>query len=494
MLAMVPGATVSFGNVDIQGAPQSITVRIRNTGQAPLDVGSFTRTPNAAFTFTLPSAQTILPNTEAAFIVTYAPTVALAADETRDHHALDRRRHRAAGAGDRHDRAARPPGRSRPVDRRRRPAVPRHVPQPRHRWVRSAPISVKNPGTAPLQISSVASSVPDVWKVLDADAITIPPDATMDIRVRFEPTGPGRADARLLIVNDDDDDGPPITPKTTEVQLAGNCVDRRVSFNPTTINVGYVEIGQTITLPDVLVVRSMDDTNAFTITRIGVDGGDGAFTIPGAENITLDRVSMERTFDVTFTPTTAGPITAKAQLFLDEDPVHQSEIELTGTAVFVDARGGGGCSTGPRARALGAIALVLLFVLRRARARPCSRSLLVAPVAKADDNVLLSVFEPTPQTTSDGFQLQSPIDRRARRVRAAGRVLVRVGSAAPPREQRHRARRHHRQLDDRARRRDRVARQVRARRVDAVLLAERRGARRSQRRVHRAARRGHRDR
>lgn len=402
MLAMVPGSTVNFGNVDIQGAPQQITVRIRNTGQAPMDVGSFTRTPNAAFTFALPTAQTIAPNAEATFVVTYTPTVALASDETVTI------THSLAG-----DIALPNTGmivlRGHPIDRDLTivglPLFPETFRNPGTQGpVRT--VSVKNTGTAPLQISSVTSTMPDVWKVLDADAVAIPPDATMDIRVRFEPTTPGRADARLLIVNDDDDDGPPITPKTTEVDLSGNCVDRRVSFNPTSINVGYVEIGETITLTDILHVRSMDEANAFTITRIGVDGGDGAFTIPGAENVRLDRIAMERTFDVTFTPTTAGEITARAQLFLDEDPVHQSEIELTGTAVFVDARGGGGCSTGSGS-GLGAIVLVLLFVLRR---RAAVLALLLVPMTvEADDNVLLSVFDPTPQTQSDGFQLQSPV-------------------------------------------------------------------------------------
>ena len=461
MMTVLPGATVNFGSVDIQGAPQMQTVRIRNTGAAPLDVGSFTRTPNAAFTFTLPTAATIAPAAEISFVVTYAPTIALAADETVTI------THSIAG-----DINAPATGmivlRGHPTDRDLEiiggnPLFPDTFRNPGANGpVRTIPIH--NPGTAPLNISSIASTDPDVWKVLDPDAITIPPEATMDVRVRFEPTGPGRSDARLQIVNDDDDDGPPITPKTTEVMLSGNCVDRRVSFNPSAVNVGYVEIGETFTIPEALIVRSMDDTNAFMIKRIAIEGGDGAFAIVGAENITLDRIAMERRFDVTFTPNVAGPITAKAQLFLDEDPVNQSEIELQGTAVFVDARGGGGCATGHGAGA-GAILLVLFIVLRRRsqgsrgvdphRIRAGSvrvpdfgsqsrkdaktgsnfggsikRSLLcgfaplrpnlwrtaiavialalVSPAARADDdNISLSVFEPTPQTSPDGFQLQS---------------------------------------------------------------------------------------
>jgi outer membrane protein OmpA-like peptidoglycan-associated protein len=400
MLTMDPGATVSFGNVDIQGTAPQITVHVKNTGAAPLDIGNFTRTPNAAFTFTLPGASTIPPAGEITFVVTYAPTVALASDETVTI------THSIAG-----DISAPATGmivlRGRPTDRDLQivggdPQFPDTFRNPGTLGpVRT--VSIRNSGTAPLQISSVTSTVPDVWEVLDPDPIVIPPSATMDIRVRFEPTGPGRADARLLIVNDDDDDGPPITQKTTEIILAGNCVDRRVSFNPNTINVGYVEVGTTYTIPEGLVVRSMDDANTFTIARIAVDGSD-AFAIPNSSAITLDRVTMERRFDVTFTPTAAGPITAKAQLFLDEDPIHQSEIELQGTAVFVDARGGGGCSTGSGS-GIGALVIVLAALLRRRRV--ALAAVLVATTVHADDNVMLSVFEPTPQTSGDGFQLQS---------------------------------------------------------------------------------------
>lgn len=401
MLTMDPGATVSFGNVDIQAAAPSITVKVKNTGAAPLDVGNFTRTPGTAFAFTLPGASTIPPAGEISFVVTYAPTVALASDETVTI------THSIAG-----DIAAPATGmivlRGRPTDRDLEivggdPQFPDTFRNPGTLGpVRT--VSIRNPGTAPLQISSVTATDPETWKVLDPDAITIPPNASMDIRVRFEPTGPGRADARLQIVNDDDDDGPPITQKTTEVTLAGNCVDRRVSFNPNTINVGYVEIGTRYTLPEALVVRSMDDANTFTIARIAIDGSD-AFEIPNSSAVTLDRSAMERRFDVMFTPTEAGAFTAKAQLFLDEDPVHQSEIELQGTAVFVDARGGGGCSTSGGS-GLGALAIVLGAVLRRRRV--ALAAVLAATSATAEDgNVMLSVFEPTPQTQSDGFQLQS---------------------------------------------------------------------------------------
>ena len=405
MLTVVPGATVDMGEVDIQGgAPVQATVRLRNTGAAPLDLAAFTRTANDAFTFTLPSDTTIAPAGEISFVVTYAPTVASASPETVTiTHAIDGDINAPAmgmivlsGRG---------------LDRDLQILDPLPVFPDTFRNPGSAGpvrnVSIHNLGTAPLQIASITSTDPAVWKVLDPEAIAIPPNATLDVRVRFEPTAPGISRARLQIVNDDDDDGPPITNKTTEVNLEGNCITRNVRLDPSSINVGYVEVGETITLPRALIVTSMDLAHTFTIQKIAIDGGDGAFSLAGTiDGLELDNMTPERRFDVTFTPQTAGPFVAKAQLFLDEDPLVQAEIELVGTAVFVEARGGGGCATSDGA-GLAMLALVLAFVLRR---RAAVVVLVIAPlVARADDNILLSVFDPLPATTSDNFHLQSAV-------------------------------------------------------------------------------------
>jgi outer membrane protein OmpA-like peptidoglycan-associated protein len=401
MLTLLPGATVNFGNVDIQGAPQMQTVRLRNTGAAPLDLGSFARTPNSAFTFTLPSgSQTVQPNQEVSFAVTYTPTVALAVDETVTithsilgdilapsmgmivlrGHPIDRDLTILGGAPLYPD-TFRNPGTDGPV----------------------RVVQINNSGTAPLTISSVKSTDETVWKVLDPDATVVPPGATLDVRVRFEPIGPGRADAKLQIINDDVDGPPPITPKTTEVPLSGNCVARGVTLGPERIDLGYVEIGATLTQEDILKVIRTDMDHTFTLSKIAIEGDD-QFAVAGfTDGMQLE--AMERDFDVTFTPRVAGPASAKIQLFLDQDPEHQAEIEVTGTAVFVDARGGGGCSTGGGS-GFGAIIVVLLIVLRR-RAAAVAVLAVAATAAQADDNIVLSVFEPTPATSTDGFQLQS---------------------------------------------------------------------------------------
>ncbi|MBA3822192.1 MAG: choice-of-anchor D domain-containing protein, partial [Deltaproteobacteria bacterium] len=354
MLTLVPGTTVDFGIVDIQTAGTTSMITLRNTGTAPLELAGFQRTVGPAFVLSLPAATQLLPGQALVIPVTYAPTVARAAgsEETVTlSHSIDG------------DIALPATGtivlRGRGVDRDMvlgpTPAFPDTFRNPGTLGpVRL--IAVTNPGEAPLRIAAaMVSNDAEVWKLLDTDPVDIPAGATFEFRVRFEPKLAGPAPpARLQLTNDDDDDGPPITTKITEVELTGMGRDRNVAFNPGAIDLGYVELGETVTLPDALVVTSMDAEHAFTIQTISFEGEAGGFAIEGAVDGVRLEPTAERRFTMTFTPDTAGAFTARARLFLDEDPEHQAEVEVRGTAVFVDARGGGGCSTGGDAGGLAA--------------------------------------------------------------------------------------------------------------------------------------------
>ena len=58
-------------------------------------------------------------------------------------------------------------------------------------------------------------------------------------------------------------------------------------------------------------------------------------------------------------PPKVGDYTANLTLFLDQDPQGQRTIQVHGNALFVDAHGGGGCSTGNGAG--GGVLVRLLF-------------------------------------------------------------------------------------------------------------------------------------
>ncbi len=409
MLTLVPGATLDFGAVDVQGPPAVRQVTLRNTGNAPLDLASFARTASPSFTLALPANTTLAPNAEITIVVTYAPTIARAAG-SEEAFTISHSIAGALGAPAIGTVVVRGRGIDRDLVLGPTPVFPDTFRNPGTLGpVRI--VAVTNPGEAPLQITAtMVSNDTDVWKLLDTDPIVVPPGATVELRVRFEPKLAGPApSARLQIVNDDDDDGPPVMTKITEVVLSGNGVARNVQLNPNRFDVGYVDVGSSISLPEALVVKSFDSASSFTIQTIEIEGGDGAFTIEE----TVDGIALgpdgERRFTVTFSPERPGEFTARARLFLDLDPEHQAEVEIHGIAVFVDARGGGGCNTGEGVGG-GALILIALVALRRRRAAIVALAAVLAmpAAARADENILLTVFAPTPATTSDSFQLQSP--------------------------------------------------------------------------------------
>ncbi|MDQ3299863.1 MAG: choice-of-anchor D domain-containing protein, partial [Myxococcota bacterium] len=346
MLTLVPGDTLDFGAVDIQGPPAVRQVTLRNTGNAPLDLASFARTASPSFTLALPANTTLAPNAEVTIIVTYAPTVARAAG-SEETFTISHSIAGSLGAPAIGTVVVRGRGIDRDLVLGPTPVFPDTFRNPGTLGpVRI--VAVTNPGEAPLTITAtMVSNDAEVWKLLDPDPIIVPPGATVEIRVRFEPKMAGPApSARLQIVNDDDDDGPPVTTKITEVVLSGNGVGRNVQLNPNRFDVGYVDVGSSISLAEALVVKSFDSEHAFTIQTIEIDGGDGAFMIEETVDGILLEPDGRRTFTVTFSPERPGEFTARVRLFLDMDTEHQAEVEIHGIAVFVDARGGGGCNTG----------------------------------------------------------------------------------------------------------------------------------------------------
>ncbi len=278
-------------------------------------------------------------------------------------------------------------------------------------------VRIQNLGEAPLKLTAVMlTGATDVWQLVNPAPIDLPQGTSHEFLVRFSPTKAGMAPAAQLQVVHDDDMKPMVS-----VNLTGRGLDRSVLFRPDTIRIGSTGVGVPFTLEGALLVASGDTKNTFTIRSIELDQGS-PFTIEGqTSGIELAPLG-ERKFAVTFTPESEGPFTTKARLYLDMDPEAQHEITIEGTAVFADAHGGGGCAAGgaggpagglgarPR-RARGARAAA--GAAREPHALPAAAAaaaiaVALAPAAASADDLALSVFDPTPATASNGFQLQSP--------------------------------------------------------------------------------------
>jgi uncharacterized protein (TIGR03382 family) len=200
------------------------------------------------------------------------------------------------------------------------------------------------------------------------------------------------------------------------VMLTGNGIDRNVAFGPPTIDLGYTGIGIPITVADILAVTNLDPSVAFKIHAIQLDD-DSVFRIDNAPADAELPAAMARSFGITFDPTSEGDFETIAHLYLDQDGVERASVRITGHAVFVDARGSGGCDAGGGAGGGAALAFAVLgtfgWLGRRRRAglaiaaTALVATMAIGPAVRAD-GLDLAVFEPTPATSGTGFQLQSP--------------------------------------------------------------------------------------
>ena len=220
-------------------------------------------------------------------------------------------------------------------------------------------LKVQNTSGAMLRVSAMVTNDTDVWQLVSEAQVEISAGAMQEFLVRFSPKVAGSAPpAKLRLVNVDSNQ------TLISIDLHGQGRDRNVQLLPEVLQLRITAIGRPVTVDDALVVASNDETHTFQIRAIELDEAS-PFTIedPGPD-LELPALS-ERRFAVTFTPKTKGKITAKARLYLDMDPTMQHEVTLEGTAVFVDAHGGGGCAAGGAGGSAGAAALTLAAALAR---------------------------------------------------------------------------------------------------------------------------------
>jgi len=278
------------------------------------------------------------------------------------------------------------------------------------------PVTVTNSGDAVLRLTSVvlATSDPAVWTLVDGTPQDLPAGASFDYLLRFSPTTLGAAPDATITITSDDRSEP-----TTVLTVTGTAIDRNVGFALPRIDLGFTGLGVPVTIGDAVQVASLNTTTTFAITRIDIvddaacetgeaSSNAGVFTLIDGPVGTELPPTQQATFDVRFSSSAAGRFAAGAQLFIEPDPVPQAAVCLEGEAVFVDARGGGGCSTGGD---VGGGALIWLaaigIVLRRRRRALIAATIALTAVPASADKLAISIFDPTPATTGTNFQLQS---------------------------------------------------------------------------------------
>jgi hypothetical protein len=384
---------VDFGPLDVQGPPALRTVTLTNTGNTALNVGAPTLSGDASFALSAGGALRLGPGESETVTVTFTPateasaTASLGFPITASTVTVP-----LTGRGiDRHVQVIPPsfpdtyrnPGNMAPV----------------------RPVTIMNTGGANLAITSVTIEGDPIWQLVDADPVDIPGGTSYDLEVRFVPSMIGAApDGTLTIATDD------VAHPVVSIPLQGNGIARAVTMTPPVIDLGYAGVGMPIRMSeraDAPLAIENHDASSFGVQVLTTD--DPAFTITTLDGKPTENLALpfgtSVPLDVTFVATTPGDYHTTATLFLDQDPDAQATVLVQAQADFLEAHGGAGCNAGGDAGA-GVVLIALVMVLRRKRLAV----LLVPAVASADParNLDVSIFDPTPSTTSAGFQLVTP--------------------------------------------------------------------------------------
>lgn len=220
-------------------------------------------------------------------------------------------------------------------------------------------VTVTNHGSAPLAVPEAAITGAGFALVTAPPPGTIAPRASVSYVIGFAPTGAAAFDATLVL-------GPAAAPLAV-IPLHGTGTLRPVSADPA-LHLGDSAIGAP-------VHRSVTVHNAGTepaaITSLTTSDPRFVATLPADPTV---PAGGDRTVEVTYTPTAAGPDTATLALGFDGDPDPQLTITLDGSglAPLPGEPGpghGGGCNAlgdGPG----GAPLLLLLAAARLLRRRP----------------------------------------------------------------------------------------------------------------------------
>lgn len=235
------------------------------------------------------------------------------------------------------------------------------------------PVTIKNIGEYPLQVSAIALEGAPNWELVEqATSFEVGGLASHDVLVAFQPVTAGKApDATLAVMSDDR------TSPLLNVVLSGNGKDRNVAMGPGALDFGNTGAGvpvlySSLKPADQWLTVLNEDQFEFKIRDIKFDVPDvfrvealGGGSVAGT---TLPAGASQQ-FELVFLPPEVGEYTANMTLYLDQDPLGQRTVQVTGRALFVDARGGGGfgCSTGHGTG--GGMALVLAVLLCRKRRR-----------------------------------------------------------------------------------------------------------------------------
>jgi len=285
--------------------------------------------------------------------------------------------------------------------------------------------TLTNSGAATLDVSSIAKMAgasPAFTVTLPSSVTHVAPGDNLSLTITYKPTVERPAnqfDTLVLVANLAGIFGGPAQAMIT---VQGRGIDRHIALdavNPFPLAVlGPGNEGST----QAITVHNTGEAT-LSITAL-MFGGDPVWQLVDPSPVDIAGNSSHD-FQVKFVPTAVGSFSGDLVLMNNDNGQRMAMVTLTGSAVFVDAHGGGGCNAGSTSAGggaglmLGALVFVALGRRRRDSRRRAGHAataialtviggvLASAPATRAD-SIGITVFEPTPTTAGGGFQLQSP--------------------------------------------------------------------------------------
>ncbi len=419
------GLPLDFTGVDVDAAPQTIGVQVRNSGTDVLRISGCALSGSPRFTVQPCSNLDVAVGATTTVDVTFDPTVEALESATLtlsvDAFMVPTVQVMVEGVGV--DQNIDLPALAYTFpDTFRNPDEPTVV----EVIVRNPVNEVTGEG-APLTLSMVTSNADPVFEVQTPGPLTVDPGGEVRVPVAFSPTSYTPFSGTITIMNDTTGLG------MAEVTVTGQGISRYVMVGPGQCDLGVTGVGVPITLselaesncPGGIAITNIDpDGASYTIRELSLlEGGAPSaapFELVGAAAGAELAAGATLTYDVVFTPTVAEDFEVELAVFLDGDPVDHARVTLRGRAVDVDVHGGG-CQAGGGG-ATGWLAMVMMglgaVVVRRRRRRAVVAAGAVTTLAliasttaaQADStrNIEVSTFSPTPATEVDGFEVESP--------------------------------------------------------------------------------------
>jgi hypothetical protein len=189
------------------------------------------------------------------------------------------------------------------------------------------PVTLTSSGTAPLTITAATVGGADFTDSGATFPVTLNPNTSVTLQVKFNPTAAGGATGQLTIASNSAGGSP------TQVQLSGMgtaAATAQLQVSAASLPFGSVPVNSTATLTLTLISSGTAPVTVNSVALTGTGFSDSGATFP----VTLNP-NQSVTLNVQFDPTVAGAATGQLTVSSNSTTGSPMQVPLTGTGTAV---------------------------------------------------------------------------------------------------------------------------------------------------------------